>query len=314
MSESSLAQPVLRPALKSTPLTPSTANSFTTNTNNGEISPVLDTDGSSYFPRTSTGTSTANGRRYTPKVGFDTFQNPSDTTLFSYTLQVKSEGYKRTRSTRSYLCASSPDESGRHALDWVMESLVLDGDELIIFRGFDTEEMEKGNYEQRREEARELMNWAGEKNDELEPGRKISFIVEFVGGKVTSSIERLIALYRPDSLVVGTKGRSVLQQWGAAFGAPGMGSVSRYCVSRSPVPVIVVRPEGNVRKGMQKRRADPKRGTHFEGLKSTSNSAPASTRLSAPPRQPQAGTSAVVAATTTPTSSAIHPLHLSSPR
>ncbi|KAF8508725.1 hypothetical protein BU17DRAFT_77919 [Hysterangium stoloniferum] len=252
----------LRPALKSAP---PTTTDFAASTNDGEVSPVLDTDASSYFPRTMTGTSTANGHRYTSKVGFDTFQNPSDTTLFSYTLQVKSEGYKRTRSTRSYLCASSRDESGSNALDWVMESLIQDGDELIIFRGFDAEEMEKGNYEQRREEARELMKWVGEKNDELESGRKISFIVEFVGGKVTSSIERLIALYRPDSLVVGTKERSVLQQWGAAFGAPGMGSVSRYCVSRSPVPVIVVRPERKVLKGMQKRRADPKRGTHFEG-------------------------------------------------
>lgn len=56
----------------------------------------------------------------------------------------------------------------------------------------------------------------------------MSIIVEFVGGKVTASIERLIALYRPDSLVVGTRGRSVLQQWGAALGAPGVGSVSRY--------------------------------------------------------------------------------------
>lgn len=59
------------------------------------------------------------------------------------------------------------------------------------------------------------------------PCEKVSIIVEFVGGKVTASIERLLALYRPDSLVVGTRGRSVLQQWGAVLGAPGMGSISR---------------------------------------------------------------------------------------
>lgn len=55
--------------------------------------------------------------------------------------QVKSEGYKRTRSTRSYLCAASGDESGSQALDWVMESLVQDGDELIVLRGFDGEDL-----------------------------------------------------------------------------------------------------------------------------------------------------------------------------
>lgn len=54
-------------------------------------------------------------------------------------------------------------------------------------------------------------------------------IVEFMAGRVTETIERLIALYRPDSLVVGTRGpRSMMKQWGAALGAPGMGSVSRY--------------------------------------------------------------------------------------
>lgn len=54
-------------------------------------------------------------------------------------MQVKSEGYRRTRSTRSYLCAASGDECGGQALDWVMESLVQGGDELIVFRGFDGE-------------------------------------------------------------------------------------------------------------------------------------------------------------------------------
>ena len=38
----------------------------------------------------------------------------------------------------------------------------------------------------------------------------------------------------------------------------------RYCLSHSPVPVIVIRPERKVRKSMAKRRADPKRGQHFD--------------------------------------------------
>ena len=43
----------------------------------------------------------------------------------------------------------------------------------------------------------------------------------------------------------------------------GMGSVSKYALSHSPVPIIVVRPERNVRKVQEKRLKDPKRGTHF---------------------------------------------------
>ena len=36
---------------------------------------------------------------YTPKVSFDTFENPA-ASMFSFTLSSKSDGYKRTRSTR----------------------------------------------------------------------------------------------------------------------------------------------------------------------------------------------------------------------
>lgn len=92
----------------------------------------------------SSGASTTSASRagYLPKVSFDTFENSNSTApMFSFTLQVKSDGYRRNRSTRVFLCAASQDESGQEALDWVMESLVQDSDELIVFRGFDTDEL-----------------------------------------------------------------------------------------------------------------------------------------------------------------------------
>ncbi|KAJ8507148.1 hypothetical protein ONZ45_g10450 [Pleurotus djamor] len=51
----------------------------------------------------------------------------------------------------------------------------------------------------------------------------------------------------------------------SSMGSIGVGSVSKYCLTHSPVPIIVVRPERKVRKAIEKRRADPKRGRHFEG-------------------------------------------------
>jgi len=162
------------------------------------------------------------------------------------------------------LCAASPDESGRQALDWALESLVQDGDELVVFRGFDEEDLAK-DHDAIREEARELLQQVQAKSVEYDPERKMSVIIEFIAGKVTDNIDRLIALYRPESVVVGTRGqRGMIQSWGAALGAPGMGSVSKYCLSRSPVPIIVVRPERKVRKAQAKRKADPKRGKHFD--------------------------------------------------
>ncbi|KAJ3561518.1 hypothetical protein NP233_g10146 [Leucocoprinus birnbaumii] len=195
---------------------------------------------------------------YTPKVSFDTFENPN-ATMFSFTLQVKSEGYKRTRSTRIFLCAASPDESGSEALDWCLESLVQDGDELIVFRGVEQEVLEK-DHDILRDEARELMRTVQEKSFEFDPDRKLSIVLEYIPGKITDSLDRLIALYRPDSVVVGTRGRRSWQ----GMGMIGMGSVSKYCLSHSPVPVIVVRPERKVKKTVEKRKADPKRGRHFE--------------------------------------------------
>ncbi|PPQ75475.1 hypothetical protein CVT26_015958 [Gymnopilus dilepis] len=142
---------------------------------------------------------------YTPKVSFDTFENPV-ASMFSFTLQVKSEGYRRSRNTRVFLCASSNDESGREALEWSLEALVQDGDELIVFRGVETDALGK-DHNTLRDEARDLMRSIQEKSMECDPTRKLSLILEYIPGKVTLSIDRLIALYRPDSLVVGTRGR-----------------------------------------------------------------------------------------------------------
>jgi hypothetical protein len=88
----------------------------------------------------STTTVDTNSAPFSPKVSFDTFENPA-ASMFFFTLCVKSDGYRRTRSTRVFLCAAGADESGREALDWSLESLVQDGDELIVFRGIDQEEL-----------------------------------------------------------------------------------------------------------------------------------------------------------------------------
>ncbi|KAJ9103155.1 hypothetical protein QFC21_002577 [Naganishia friedmannii] len=227
------------------------------------------------FPRSRT-SSTGHGAMIGPdfgyrrKVGFETFDGAKikDDSLFSYTLQAKSEDYRRNRNTRVFMAAVSNDEKGEDALDWLMDNLVEDGDEVVAVRVIELDEGEKASQQAQdefREEAAHLLKAILEKNDDFGGDRRISVIVEFVAGKVTQTLMRLISLYRPDSLVVGTKGKSSkLQTWGRVLGAPGMGSVSRYCVSHSPVPVIVVRPERKVQKTLAKRQNDPKRGIYAD--------------------------------------------------
>ncbi|KAG7447271.1 uncharacterized protein BT62DRAFT_1018820 [Guyanagaster necrorhizus] len=195
---------------------------------------------------------------YTPKVSFDTFENPV-ASMFSFTLSAKSSGYRRTRSTRVFLCAASPDETGNEALDWALDSLVQDGDEFVVCRGVDEDELAAKDHDILRDEARKLMQRVQDKASDL-PDRKLSLILEYVPGRITDTLDRLIALYRPDSVVVGTRGRKAWQN----IGKGPMGSVSRYVLIHSPVPIIVVRPERKVKKAVQKRKADPKRGIHFD--------------------------------------------------
>jgi len=56
---------------------------------------------------------------------------------------------------------------------------------------------------------------------------QLSIVVELVAGRLLETIERMIALYRPDSLIVGTRGQKSVSTWAAAF-TGGVGSVSRY--------------------------------------------------------------------------------------
>ena len=45
------------------------------------------------------------------------------------------------------------------------------------------------------------------------PCENAPIIVNFVGSRTTASIGRVIVLYQPDSLMIGSRGRSVLQQY-----------------------------------------------------------------------------------------------------
>ncbi|KAI9853851.1 MAG: hypothetical protein M1824_000831 [Vezdaea acicularis] len=89
------------------------------------------------------------------------------------------------------------------------------------------------------------MDWVIEKNTEE---KAISLVLEFAVGKVQDIIQRMIQVYEPAILIVGTRGKSL-------GGIQGLlpGSVSKYCLQHSPVPVIVVRPSEKREKKRSKR-------------------------------------------------------------
>lgn len=49
-------------------------------------------------------------------------------------LQVKSIGYLRTKNTRTFMCAVDDNSYSERALEWLVDGLVEDGDEVVALR------------------------------------------------------------------------------------------------------------------------------------------------------------------------------------
>lgn len=193
---------------------------------------------------------------YERRVGFSTLDLDEGTkgggigAEFSFTVQAKSEGYASTEESRCFLVASDGASYSVSALDWLVANLVEDGDEIIVLRVIEPGSAAHNEFAHDHEvatrlEAEEVLLYVLEKND-----RKITVSVEFVIGPIIKTIQRcagpdsttygwltpcssttrMLEVYRPDSLVVGTRGRTG-SAWKQAF----LGSTSQYLVAKSPV-------------------------------------------------------------------------------
>ncbi|TGZ82278.1 adenine nucleotide alpha hydrolases-like protein [Ascodesmis nigricans] len=198
---------------------------------------------------------------FVKRVSFDTFDN-KDATDFSLTLKSKHKDYTYSRRSRTFLCGTDQNDYSEFALEWLLDELVDDGDEIVCLRVVDKDSKISSDQaiQERlyRQEAEQLLEKIIEKNEEE---KAISIILEFAVGKVHETIQRMIHIYEPVILIVGTRGRSL-------GGLQGLlpGSVSKYCLQHSPVPVIVVRPSSKRDKKKAKRKADPNRRVYKEIL------------------------------------------------
>ncbi|GFF29264.1 universal stress protein A family protein C25B2.10 [Aspergillus lentulus] len=205
-------------------------------------------------------------RTYERGVSFDTFDNP-DAADFSLTLNYKHKGYQCTRRSRTFLCGTDQNDYSDFALEWLIDELVDDGDEIVCLRAVEKDsglasdaEIEAGKY---RKEAERLFEQVIQKNSQDE--KAISLVLELAVGRVQDIIQRMIRIYEPALLIVGTRGRKL-------GGVQGLlpGSVSKYCLQQSPIPVIVVRPTTKREKKKKKRQADPTRRSYNQILEQSS--------------------------------------------
>ncbi|KAG4302120.1 hypothetical protein PCK1_001679 [Pneumocystis canis] len=70
------------------------------------------------------------------RVSFDTFDN-RDARDFSLTLRATHRAYQSNDRSRTFLCGIDQNEYSQSALDWLIEVLVDDGDEVIALRVID---------------------------------------------------------------------------------------------------------------------------------------------------------------------------------
>lgn len=233
-------------------------------------------------------------------VGFDTFDVPNTSANNEYefsgvTLKYRHPEFNYSRLSRISLVAVDTDEYSEAALQYFLEELVQDGDEIVCLRAVDpkvaadddfgsnytygggTNEMlhhsqnngssnslphdcpdlhvapvgSSGSSSLRtsyssttardqpakryREEAQRFLNAIVDKNTK---NKRVSITLEFAVGGVYGLIRRMIDIYQPCVLVLGTRGRPV-----EGFRGLLPGSVSKHCLQHSPIPVIIVRPE-----------------------------------------------------------------------
>jgi hypothetical protein len=127
-------------------------------------------------------------------VSFDTFDKPADfIEENSFTLVTKHKDYVYTKRSRTFLCGCDDNEYSEFALQWLIDELVDDGDEIVCLRVIDKDStlaadgnVEKGKY---KEEAEALMKQIQNKNRE---NKAINLILEFAVGKVNKVIDEMV--------------------------------------------------------------------------------------------------------------------------
>lgn len=132
-------------------------------------------------------------RTFQNRVSFDTFDN-RDVKDFSLTLNSKHKDYKYTKRSRTFLCGTDQNDYSEFALEWLIDELVDDGDEIVCLRVVEKDSkissgaaIEEGRY---RTEAQKLLEQVIAKNNDED--KAISLVLEFAVGKVQETIQRMV--------------------------------------------------------------------------------------------------------------------------
>ncbi|KAI0024981.1 universal stress protein family [Xylariomycetidae sp. FL0641] len=207
---------------------------------------------------TETLTDSSHSRRFESHVAFDNVPlgDTTNNNPISFTLNVRHHGFQFRRRHRTFMVGVDDNSYSDHALQWLLDELVDDGDEIVCVRVIESPiRLADKTYQ---EEAKALMSSIQSKNFQ---NRAIGLILEYAVGKLHSTFQHLIKIYQPSMLIVGTKGIEGVQGF-----LVNRNSFSKYCLQYSPVPVVVVRPTEKRDKKRLKRAGDPSRQNYAQML------------------------------------------------
>jgi hypothetical protein len=140
-------------------------------------------------------TQNAPNSRFQPRVSFDNFTGgePTERNTISFTLNVKHRGYQFKRRSRTFMVGIDEHEYSDIALQWMLEELVDDGDEIICVRVVKSDDnlTSKSNLQNNTHQtaAKELMERIQTRNDE---NRAISIVLEFASGKLHATFQKMV--------------------------------------------------------------------------------------------------------------------------
>lgn len=111
-------------------------------------------------------------------------------------MNYKHRNYQATRRGRTFLCGTDQNDYSEFALEWLIDELVDDGDEVICLRVVEKDSkiasdasVDAGRY---RQEAEDILKGVMDKNQTDE--KAISLVLELAVGKVQEIIQRMVRL------------------------------------------------------------------------------------------------------------------------
>ena len=152
-------------------------------------------------------------RTYQPRVGFDTSEN-KNVTDFSFTMSSKHKNYRSTARSRTFLCGTDENDYSEFALEWLLEELVNEDDEIVCLRVVNPDTKTDVDasvlQEMYKEEARRLLDHFQKKNED---GIPISLVVELAVGKVEETIQAMVSTSIPVAFTKSDEYRNLFSRY-----------------------------------------------------------------------------------------------------